>query len=277
MNIQEALQWGKNRLKDKSDTNDLDSFLLLKFVLRKEGVDVIAHPEYCLIDLEKQQFQDLVEKRCQAIPISYLLQESEFWSLTFNVNSACLIPRPETELLIEKILDYYPYDQSIRVLDLGTGSGNIAIALKFERPTWSVTAVDKSQEALRIAEENATKLKTNIDFAQSDWFSNILPEKRFHTIVSNPPYVAKDDQDVLSTLRYEPAIALIAENRGLSELYTIIECARKYLYRKGCLWLEHGYDQGHAVKDYFKKMGYCQVVQYKDLAGVVRCSKASYL
>jgi release factor glutamine methyltransferase len=267
--------WGINmpsiaQTLNQSDKKSLTAEILLAHVLGVQRSYLHAFPERELIPAEKKAWDQLMEKYLQGMPVAYLTGHAEFWSLDLEVTQDTLIPRHETELLVECILE--KRNSSIHhVADLGTGSGAIALALAHENPPWVLHATDISPGALAVAKNNANRLKlNNIHFYQGDWY-NALPKTLFDIIVSNPPYIAKDDPYLENTvLQYEPSKALIAEEEGLKDLEHIINAAPDYLSPDGWLFLEHGFQQAERVRRFFIKAGYNDVLTYQDLAGLER-------
>lgn len=216
------------------------------------------------------------ESRAQGEPIAYLFNEREFWGLSLYVDENVLIPRHETELIIEYCTEKYTKDSQLTCLDLGTGSGAIVLALASEFPLWQFLATDKSLAALRIAQRNANSLQLNtIHFCESNWFDKISKQK-FDLIISNPPYIAADDPHLsIGDLLKEPLSALVAPEIGLLDLKRIIAGATAYLASDGELILEHGSEQGSAVRELLTKYGYNSVITYLDYSGLERYSVAS--
>ena len=213
-----------------------------------------------------------VRRRRAGEPVAYITGEREFFSLAFRVTPAVLIPRPETELLVEAALASIPADAPARVLDLATGSGCVAVAIANERPGAQVTATDVSREALAVARENAKRHGTRIDLVESDWFA-ALAGRRFDLIVANPPYVAEDDPHLAAgDLRFEPRAALVAGPKGLDCIETIVEQAIHHLRAGGRLLFEHGYDQAPCARALLAAAGYGDIVTRRDLAGIERVS-----
>jgi release factor glutamine methyltransferase len=258
-------------LKKHNLSSPLDTEILLATVLNVSRSYLRAFPERELTKAEEAQFDVLIEKRHQGVPVAYLTGQREFWSLDLNVTPDTLIPRPETELLVELVLTAKAQDKTGLVADLGTGSGAIALSLAFEKPDWQVDAVDISPAALEVAKANAKKLQIkNVNFFLGDWCS-ALPSKLYDIIVSNPPYIAEEDGLVEeAVLRYEPRLALIAADAGFKDLQHIINESRSYLKHNGLLFLEHGYQQGERVRSIFLQAGYNDVVTHYDLANLER-------
>lgn len=275
--IQFILRQAYQKLTAYSATPQLDAEVLLAHVLQTNRAQLLAHGDQTLSVSQQQQFQYLIARCQQGEPIAYLLGYREFWSLKFKVTPDTLIPRPETELLVEQILQKLPADAPCNIADLGTGCGAIALAIAHERPRWSVVATDISQAALAVAKQNANLLQlTNVNFKQGNW-CDALEEQTFafHAIVSNPPYIAEGDVQLQSHVRrFEPTSALIAANNGLEALQTIIVQARNYLRPQGWLLLEHGYNQAAEVAKLLTANQYTAIVSYNDLAGWPRISIA---
>ena len=257
---------------------DLDSIgarievqCLLQKILNVSHAYLLAYPERCLTDSELDCYEALLQRRLQGEPIAYILGEREFFGLMFNVTPATLIPRADTELLVEQALQHIPLREHYDVLDLGTGSGAIALSIAHSRPKIKIVAVDASAEALIIAYKNAQRLCiSNTTFIQSDWFSE-LNTQRFNLIVSNPPYIASEDPHLkMGDLRFEPASALSSGEDGLNDIRTILTQATDYLLSDGWLLLEHGYNQAAQVRELMKQMRFKQVFSACDLAGIER-------
>ncbi|MHB1117463.1 peptide chain release factor N(5)-glutamine methyltransferase [Sideroxydans sp.] len=249
---------------------------LLQTALGVNRAYLLAHPERVLTEQELSRYQASLQRRLQGEPLAYILGEREFFGLNFKVTPATLIPRPDTELLVELALARIS-SAGCRVLDLGTGSGAIALAIAHARPDAEVTAVDASEPALSVALENARRLQIrNTSFVSSDWFS-ALAGQRFDLIVSNPPYIAENDRHLAQgDLRFEPATALASGSDGLHDIRRIISEAGAHLAAGGWLMLEHGYDQAEQVRALLLKAGFKNVRSDKDLAGVERVSGGQY-
>ena len=265
LTIKQAITSSKSIL-GASEEARTDAEILLAFLLKRSKAYLYTHPEEILSETEINLFNELIEKRRQGMPIAYLTGTREFWSLPLKVSEATLIPRPETELLVELTLDLLGSIESAQILDLGTGTGAIALALAKEKPNWKILACDKSDEALQIAKENAHQLQiTNVEFIHSDWFTAIPIATQFHGIVSNPPYIASDDPHLeQGDLRFEPLSALASGQDGLRDLHLIIKQSISRLKKNGLLLVEHGYDQKNAVNALFRKYGYKEVKCWQD-------------
>jgi release factor glutamine methyltransferase len=252
----------------------LEAQLLLARALDVNRAWLLAHDDAGLTALQAEQFEALLGRRLTGEPVAYIFGEKEFYGLTFKLSPAVLIPRPETELLVELALAQLPLDTPCRVLDLGTGSGAIALTLARLRPLAEVVAVDLSAEALQIAADNAALLGvTNVCFIQSDWFSNLTGVGKFDAIVSNPPYIAAHDAHLnRGDLRFEPTSALASGALGHDALEQIIQHAPLWLSPVGWLALEHGYDQAAHARSALSRAGFQAIITECDLAGVDRVS-----
>jgi release factor glutamine methyltransferase len=225
-----------------------------------------------LDDSAAAQFELLVGRRIAGEPIAYLLGEREFYGRSFRCSPAALIPRPETELLVDTTLTRIAAVESADILDIGTGTGCIAITLALERSRASVTAIDVSPDALALARDNAQRLgATNIDFIESNWFAALADDALFNLIVSNPPYIAPGNAHLTQgDLRFEPAIALADAVDGLESYRQLLRGAVKHLLSDGWLIVEHGFDQGDSIPALFRAAGFTQVDMLRDLADMPR-------
>jgi release factor glutamine methyltransferase len=274
--IAQALRPAAARLANGSDTPRLDAEVLLMHVLGRDRTFLRAWPERVLAAKEAERFRDLIEQRAKGTPVAYLTGEREFWSRTFSIRPGVLIPRPETELLIELALDFIPVDGPADILDLGTGTGIIAVTLAAERPRVRVIATDLSPDALAVARENAARHGgMNIRFGLGHWFDAVPENGRFDLIVSNPPYIADQDPHLRQgDVRFEPELALISGPEGLDALAAIAEAARHRLKPGGRLLLEHGYDQADALAAILAGFGYADIAHHRDLQGHRRATAA---
>lgn len=254
-----------------SDTAKLDTELLLAFCLNKERTYLRTWPEKKLTEHQLAKFESLFKRRLQGEPVAYLMGEKGFWDLQLKVNKYTLIPRPETELIIETCLEVFPNNDALKVLDLGTGTGAIALALAKEKSQWQLLAVDKVYEAIDLAKDNQQLNKiNNVDFLQSHWFEKITPQA-FDIIVSNPPYIDQNDPHLSQgDVRFEPRSALVAENNGLKDIADIIQQAPLFLNDHGLLMFEHGFQQAEVVQALFAKHGFIEIKTLPDLAGLDR-------
>lgn len=260
-------------LLEGSGLSRLEARRLLSHVLGVPIETLVAHPEHQVDGQAAARFRELVARRAQGEPIAYLVGEKEFYGRLFKVTPVVLIPRPETELLVQLALDRLRPLRAPRVLDLGAGSGCIAITLALECPGAEVVAVDRSSEALAVALENVERLGARIECLHSDWFEEV--SGRFDVIVANPPYVAAGDSH-LHALRHEPERALVAGDDGLTELRRIIAAAAAHLHADGWIGVEHGHDQGEAVRELFLRAGFTAIETHRDGAGIERvCTAAS--
>jgi release factor glutamine methyltransferase len=243
-----------------------DAELLLAHVLGKSRSWLFAHGDDFASKETVTAFRSLVARRVAGEPVAYLTGRRGFWRFDLAVSPATLIPRPETELLVELALARLPSDRTLRLADLGTGSGAIALALAHERPRAQVIATDASADALAVAQANATALDIrNLEFRLGDWFAP-LPDERFDLIASNPPYIALDDPHLQEgDLRYEPSAALSSGADGLDAIRAIVGDAPAHLEPGGWLLLEHGWEQGDAVRDVLTRAGFGDVATERDL------------
>lgn len=262
-------------LNAKADTN-----ILLQAVTKRSKSAIFAFAETELNESELRQLAELLARRAKGEPMAYILGEKEFWSLPLAVSTATLIPRPDTERLVEVALEWaykrLDTQEKLHILDLGTGTGAIALALASELGKKAdIIGVDKQPDAVELAEKNRQKLGfENIRFLPSDWFE-ALKNQRFDLIVSNPPYIDKDDENLTQgDVRFEPLTALVAEQNGLSDLQKIIQNAPLYLTKNGALMLEHGWQQAASVQDIFQKNQWNAVTTFQDYGGNDRVTVA---
>jgi len=224
---------------------------------------------------QQQQIIKLCQQRLEGLPFAYITGLKSFWTLDLKVNKHTLIPRPETEMLVELVLQRTSLNFDGNILDLGTGTGAIALSIALERPKAQISAIDYSLECLNIAQFNKDKYSIqNVKFFQSDWFENIGSEK-FNYIVSNPPYIEDTDMH-LESLKYEPISALTSKNNGLADIIEIIDKAKNHLKKDGTLMLEHGFNQKTSVQQLLKQRSYKNVKSFNDLAGIPRITIAEF-
>lgn len=268
INIATAVRSLTNLLQGISDTPRLDAELLIAHTFNRPRSFLYAYPEQSLSPNLQKSLISFIERRRQGEPIAHILERKEFWSLELTVSKDTLIPRPETEHLIEWLLENLPQN-NITIADLGTGSGAIAIALAHERPTWTIHATDNSFAALTIAIKNRQQHNlSNIEFYSGNW-CEALPYNQYTAIISNPPYIAPDDPH-LEQLTFEPRSALTAKENGFSDFKIIIKQATGYLYSGGALVLEHGYNQAPLLMHLLKEAGFQRIQSHCDLAKKTR-------
>lgn len=269
--MKDTLQNATKALKQISDSARLDAELLLCEAIQRNKTYLYSHPEYELTWEETQVFHQLLKQRQQGKPMAYILGRQAFWDLELGVQEGILIPRPETECLVEKVLEILPTKSIQIVADLGTGSGAIALALAKECPSWSLCATDISKTALDQAKNNAQKYNIkNVTFFEGSW-CDALPKKLFDCVISNPPYIAENDPELETYVAaYEPKKALISGETGLDAINIIAKRAGAYLKAGAYLVLEHGYEQAEAVQQILRGHNYDMLVSYKDYAGKFR-------
>lgn len=274
LRIDALLNWATSELSD-SDTARLDAELLLSHILNKPRSYFFTWPEKELSKKEQVAFEKIVAQRQQGTPVAYLTGEREFWNLHLKVTEVTLIPRPDTELLVELALAKEQLPANARVVDLGTGTGAIALALAKENPQWQITAVDKSREAAAVARENAANNQIhNVKVAEGSWCEP-LTDLPVDMIVSNPPYIRRDDEHLQKgDVRFEPMTALASGIDGLDDIRIIARQSFNALKAGGYLLLEHGYDQGEAVRLILQEAGFSEVETSRDLSSHDRVTSA---
>lgn len=267
MKIDELLQQSISELRNQcanNETPELDVQLLLSFVLAKPVSYLFTWPQRAVTDTEKSHFDLLLARRLKDEPIAYILGYQEFWSLKLEVSRDTLIPRPDTELLVEMALDL-ERQSIVNVADLGTGTGAVALAVASERPEWFITATDYVEGAVALAERNRANLDlVNVRVLQGSWFEPLT--QQYDLIVSNPPYIEEGDAHLEGSIKFEPNTALTSGEDGLVDIRLIVDGAPEYLNSGGWLMLEHGYNQGSAVRSLLESRGFKSVRTCKDLA-----------
>ena len=263
--IKSILTSSVQALAELSDSAQLDCELLLCFVLKKNRTHLHTWPDKELSKGELSKFTTLLERRIKGEPIAHIVGERGFWSLNLKVTENTLIPRPDTERLVELALESIPEKSKWTILDLGTGTGAIALSLAKERPSCFVTATDQSISAIDVAKQNTENNGiSNIDFIQSDWFSN-LENRKFDMIISNPPYIKENDPHLKQgDVRFEPLSALTSGPDGLNDIRVIIKESKNHLTENGILLIEHGYDQANDVCELLKQAGFSNISNFKD-------------
>jgi len=265
--LQEWLRESQRALAEAGSTSpDIDARWLLAAAIEKPSSYLFTWPEKALTLAQHQQAEAWLQRRLQGEPVAYILGQQEFYGRPFKVTPATLIPRPDTEILIDQVLQLLP-TSPLTVADLGTGTGAIALTLALERPAWQLHAVDNSAAALAVAEQNKQLLAVhNCVLQQSDWLAQITG--RFDAILSNPPYIdAADPHLQQGDVRFEPSSALVAEEQGLADIQHLVVEAQHYIQPGGLLMFEHGYNQGCAVATLMREAGWLKVQTVKDYGG----------
>lgn len=269
MTIAEALR-AASCLRAVSDSWRLDAELLLAEITGRSRVWLLAHSEESLPVVDRERYQSMLERRADGEPLAYLVGRKEFWDFELQVDQRVLVPRPETERLVEVVLQHpdLPAESELSLADLGTGSGAIAIAFARERPRWQILAIEQDQDALALARANAERLVPGrIRVHRAAWCAE-LPSNSLDILVSNPPYVDSNDPHLRQDgLRFEPRQALVAASNGLADLFGIIDQARRVLKKDAWLFLEHGYEQQSELEDRLRSQGYQSIGRWQDAAG----------
>ena len=254
----------------------LEARFILEYVLKISQKEIIQENDRLLNEEDQLQIKSITEKRIAGTPLPYLLGEWSFYGRTFKVNRNVLIPRADTEILIEKVLSKISKRDTFHILDLGCGTGIIGITLALERPLSNVMLIDQSEDALKNTKENlALHQAPNITIQKSDWF-DALTETKFDLIVSNPPYLEDNDPHLLEDLKHEPMSALISGPTGMKAIAHIIEHAKNHMNQDAWLFIEHGYNQAEIAKDLFLKDGYQYIEHAKDIHGIHRVTFGQY-
>ena len=277
MTLAELIVYGEQLLSPQSDSAKLDTEILICFVINKERSFLLTWPENKLSQEQAKHFVELMLRRVAGEPIAYIVNLREFWSLPLQVSPATLIPRPDTEVLVEQVLSQH-VNENLTCLDLGTGTGAIALALASEKPLWTIEAVDFNHDAVELATRNAKNLDlSHVDIYQSDWFNSVFADKFFDIIVSNPPYIDAGDHHLdEGDVRYEPKTALVAADSGLADIKIIVNHARRFLKPGGSLYIEHGFEQSLAVKKILADFAYSEIETIKDYSNNDRITYACY-
>jgi len=261
--VSEALDWATEQLSESDDAR-LDSQVLLAYALNVSRTWLFTWPDKALDGATLTAFNALIEERKSGTPIAYITGYRDFWSLRLKVTPDTLIPRADTELLVETALTLKNVEKPCDVIDLGTGTGAIALSLANECPSWHITATDINPKTLAVAKENATTLELAVSFKESAWFDAI--NDRYDLVISNPPYIESDDPHLQQgDLRFEPADALASGKDGLDDIRRLIQQALKHLKKDGYLLLEHGYQQAEAVRSLMAKAGYIDIETHQDI------------
>jgi len=276
LTLEQAIAAGADLLASSSESAKLDAQVLLLHILQKPRSYLFTWPEHALSNEQQSQFNVFLQRRLKGEPVAHITGLREFWSLSLEVNATTLIPRPDTETLVECALNLAMLDTA-KVLDLGTGTGAIALALGCEMPNWQIVAVDRVTEAVALANKNQQRLGiNNVDVKQSNWFSALQGE-RFNLIVTNPPYIEQDDIHLnQGDVRFEPLSALVADDAGMSDIKQIITQSRDYLLSSGYLLIEHGFEQAEAVRHLFKEMAFINIKTVKDFGNNDRVTLAQW-
>lgn len=274
MNVQQALEFAQSKI--TGDQALVDARYLLSDILQKDFTWLKTWPDKLLTQAQKKQLEHFVQRRVMGEPVAYITGEKEFWTLRLKTNSSTLIPRPETELLVEKAIEFLNPFERAKVLDLGTGTGAIALAIASERLNDQITASDFQADAVALAQRNASLNQlNNVTIFQSDWFLNI-EKSQFELIVSNPPYVVAGDLHLSQgDLIFEPDNALVSADDGLADIKKILSQAMDYLKPGGKLMIEHGFEQGAKVRKLFKQFGFMNIQTICDLSGLDRITTGS--
>ena len=275
MNVEDAIAFASEEIATSESL--IDAKYLVSYVLNKNFTWLTTWQDKNISVDEEIKLKKLVERRKSGEPIAYITGEKDFWTLTLQTNPSTLIPRPETELLVEKALEFLSKKISNKVLDLGTGTGAIALSIASERKSDIIFASDFISEAVELAKINALKNKVqNVTILQSDWFSNIK-DSDFDLIISNPPYVEENDIHLnQGDLRFEPNSALTSADNGFADIKTIIHESKYYLVNGGALMMEHGFEQGEKIRSLLNTAGYSKIETIKDISNLDRITIAIY-
>jgi len=268
-------------LKEKIRINEREANIeanhILKFVLKKPISYLVTNQKIKIKKTEDEFISRILKRRSKKEPLAYILREWDFYGETFFLNKNSLIPRQDTELMIDLAINQFDKDSRLNILDLGTGSGVIGITLSKLFPNSKITVTDISSKALQVANKNIKQHKLkNIHSIESDWFNNIKKNEKFDLIMTNPPYVSKDDPHLINPeLKFEPSNALVSADNGFSDIFKIIDESPKFLKAEGRLFIEHGYNQEVKVKKYLQKKSFCKIKQYQDLNQKIRVTSGT--
>jgi len=283
MQISEALEYAVDQVSKtlaedpESGLDVIDAQVLLALVLEKTRAYLFAFPEVPLSHVQQVAFFRLLDRRLAGEPVAYITGCREFWSMELLTNSSTLIPRPDTECLVELVLNQLGHLDNLELVDLGTGTGAIALALAKEKTDWKVTGVDLSEDAVKLAQQNGKIHQLNVDFIQGNWLDQ-FNSQQFDVIVSNPPYIDVLDPHLKQgDVRFEPSTALVAENHGFEDFSKIIQESKRCLKPEGWLFLEHGYDQQTQLLTLLTAHGFSQIEGYKDYSGHDRNVRAQWV
>lgn len=255
----------------------IEADYILKFALKKPSSFFISNQKTCIEKTQEELISSILKKRIKREPLAYIFKEWDFYGETFYLDKNSLIPRQDTELMVDLVLNQFDKKSKLNILDLGTGSGVIGITLSKFYPNSLITISDISPKALKVANKNIKKHKvSNVNSIESNWFSAFKEEKIFDLILTNPPYIAKGDVHLTNLeINYEPSNALVSANNGFSDIFKIIDSAANFLKPQGKLFIEHGYTQAYEVKNYLQKKYFDTIKQHRDINHKIRVTSAS--
>ena len=255
----------------------IEADYILKFALKKPSSFFISNQKTCIEKTQEELISSILKKRIKREPLAYIFKEWDFYGETFYLDKNSLIPRQDTELIVDLVLNQFDKKSKLNILDLGTGSGVIGITLSKFYPNSLITISDISPKALKVANKNIKKHKvSNVNSIESNWFSGFKEEKFFDLILTNPPYIAKGDVHLTNLeINYEPSNALVSANNGFSDIFKIIDSAANFLKPQGKLFIEHGYTQADKVKNYLQKKYFDTIKQHRDINHKIRVTSAS--